>query len=696
MILPGSPQNLMFSQLNLIFASTMNNNQLATPPIEEKITQMTPEVRIEGAPADAAKAENSSQPNSGTGEVPDLLPAGDNDTAAIAILQDAAEVKNADDPDELSTKVRYTQFDSLGRDLLPTERAQGTLKERSKHAMLHIHFTEKRIAELEAELQKIKKDVYGKEDNALPLKRKEMHYVYQHVINRVDAQAFRITHRTFDVQIEERPVVEVSVPTLVTQQDSGGLHRRTTGLNENQPETPIPERFRVRSRPLLSHLQRITGTPSSFNVEVPKFGKRDNQDAVVFLRPFKLFVRYDREIRQSLQELEATVRNKKPQSESQEDLSEEEKNKAFEDEDLLEDLKLVVEFLDVDMKPVFDLRRQIEDATATEIEYPDLWHLFERGEMVLNQSDQSHAYRVVNYTGGREPLVDRLKKKDEKIEPVDGFVVDCLSLQFDGTNYVPKLEKFSIRRFHGRRPVTSLPVYPLKLHPEAGRFESKFSEQGSLFLDLTRDQFRHKMMTGKTIDDPPQDVDGQVVVDIAMALNLNPEWQPESSITEANLTVSDKRETQMPPFCHHNRLDEGCCGSDVVDKDLELDQLELSKYFQESARFLAPRSEEELDEEELMLLPHWVYAFVLRSRRWVKLTTANLSDVVFENDFGALLLPEQQKRTIQALVATHENSESNVGSGGRTVGSGIDIVKGKGTGLILLLHGEPGQRFSSK
>lgn len=107
-------------------------------------------------------------------------------------------------------------------------------------------------------------------------------------------------------------------------------------------------------------------------------------------------------------------------------------NMTFEDEDLPEDLKLLVEILDVYLKPVFDLRQQVEDGTATEIEYPDLWHLYKRGQMLLSQSDKSRAYRVVNYTGGREPLIDGLTKAEAKVESVDGFGVVCLSLEFDG------------------------------------------------------------------------------------------------------------------------------------------------------------------------------------------------------------------------------------------------------------------------
>lgn len=89
-----------------------------------------------------------------------------------------------------------------------------------------------------------------------------------------------------------------------------------------------------------------------------------------------------------------------------------------------------------------------------------------------------------------------------------------------------------------------------------------------------------------------------------------------------------------------------------------------------------------------MLLPGDIHGFVLRNRQWITLRIADLSEVRFDNSFDELMLPERHKSAIQALVRVHEDA---AGKGTTTIGSSIDVVKGKGTGLILLLHGEPGQ-----
>jgi len=50
-----------------------------------------------------------------------------------------------------------------------------------------------------------------------------------------------------------------------------------------------------------------------------------------------------------------------------------------------------------------------------------------------------------------------------------------------------------------------------------------------------------------------------------------------------------------------------------------------------------------------------------------------------EKAFESLVLPEEQKTTILSLVRAHTHDFDF-----------DDIIKGKGKGLIFLLHGEPG------
>lgn len=365
-------------------------------------------------------------------------------------------------------------------------------------------------------------------------------------------------------------------------------------------------------------------------------------------------------------------------------------------EDLLREVRLLVEFLDVYLKPTFDLRRAIQDGTATEIEYADLWHLFELGQIVISANDTAQACRVVNFTGGREPLVRHLpgtRIEDKRNESVGGFAVDCCSLLFDGTNYVPKLHKILIRKYRGRRLITSLEVFPLKFEQDWEARYRGLQIQGQRYLKLTSSPFSHRMFRGKTLDEPSQELDTEVIVDATLAMNAEPNWRPKNRILPEDLTRDDERETQMVSSCVHGRNgQDGCCGSDYVFKDLNMNHNghASGERDQHLGGLYGPRGADELTQEDIVLLPEWIYAFVLRSRQWVTLKSADLSEVHFANSLDDLFFSDSHKSTIVALVETHENARTVPAQGTHSIGAAMDVVKGKGSGLIILLHGEPG------
>ena len=99
---------------------------------------------------------------------------------------------------------------------------------------------------------------------------------------------------------------------------------------------------------------------------------------------------------------------------------------------------------------------------------------------------------------------------------------------------------------------------------------------------------------------------------------------------------------------------------------------------------------EELTEDMMLLLPNRVYGFVLRSRRWYFLNIDNIRPLERQNDgFESLILPPGVARLVESLVKTHDpqNMPSFVSNEPE---HHVDLVRGKGKGLIILLHGAPG------
>ncbi|KAI8944575.1 hypothetical protein F4801DRAFT_594846 [Xylaria longipes] len=610
----------------------------------------------------------------------------------IANILNDAVINNGNEPTYVARRnAGLSQYEGSSRDLFDSEKKRGTLVRRTAQATIHTAFTELRIQDLEEQLRRIQIDLYKLPKDFEILDTSEpQHPIFLHVLQRSSPDKFELRRDMLKISLKDRPALEALVIEQLadsgTLPESFPLRRRATGLSSTYL---APKSLRIRPRRLIAHLQQVTQTNISPDQSPPE--EEDEQDSIVFLKPFKLIVAYEDAIRQSLRDLEGKEHD--PPSQQEAVPQSENCEKTYDDEDLLLDLRLLVKFMDEDMQPTFDLRRRIKQGIATDIEYQDLWHLFKCGDIVMVQSDRSHAYRVLSFTGGREILTDRLNNtKEEQTRPMlEGFMIDCLSIKFDGVKYIPQLHLFSIRPFIGRQPIISLPIYPLRFDEDAGNLQRDLTAQGRRYLDVTVTPQSHRHLLGRTLDEPPHDIDAQVIIDMSMALSSIPGWRPRAhSINRDQFTKADLRETFCPPSCQHNRLSEGCCGSDIAFKDHVIDGRNVNQFFQTSQRMLNPRTVDDLDDEDLMLLPCDIHGFVLRNRQWITLHVADLSEVRFENSFDELMLLEKHKFAIQALVKVHEDGATKVEKAVPTIANSIDLVKGKGTGLILLLHGEPG------
>lgn len=88
-----------------------------------------------------------------------------------------------------------------------------------------------------------------------------------------------------------------------------------------------------------------------------------------------------------------------------------------------------------------------------------------------------------------------------------------------------------------------------------------------------------------------------------------------------------------------------------------------------------------LTDEQCLLASAMVRGFSFTEKRWFDFFIDNLLPPGWNpNCFDQLVLPRSQKELVRALVATHVQQRLGFD----------DIVKGKGKGLIMVLHGPPG------
>jgi hypothetical protein len=87
----------------------------------------------------------------------------------------------------------------------------------------------------------------------------------------------------------------------------------------------------------------------------------------------------------------------------------------------------------------------------------------------------------------------------------------------------------------------------------------------------------------------------------------------------------------------------------------------------------------------ICLLPPGIHGWSFRGKYWGGFLVNKLSQIDFNSDaFGHLVLQEKYKELVLAFVNAHTRKDKK----SHLLIS--DMVKGKGGGMVMLLHGSPG------
>ena len=336
---------------------------------------------------------------------------------------------------------------------------------------------------------------------------------------------------------------------------SAGLAAPTHDPTTNELSVQ-PERIRINSSLLLEALQKITGlffTKSQIGDEL------ELRDQVI-LRPFKLFVTFEKEIRDEIDRLETLhvhngnesnakksevaksedenppsrtmndplhkipessiqdhsigLKNDKSQNNTK-DVSvdtEDEGEPLLESFRCLQELRVLRELLDKDLKPTFDLRRQIKDGVARSVAFQDLWHLFPLGDEIVSNisSGQTQVSRILNVSGGRPFLCNRLRARMDAWDSTSNgrdlpkFEILSYMYSYDGKELGACQRWHTIKSYDGKKVIASLPCFPIIYSKTSRGLKPRdlFTERGRRYIDLTRKtDVVHKRYDGLTLAD---------------------------------------------------------------------------------------------------------------------------------------------------------------------------------------------------
>ncbi|KAI1792767.1 P-loop containing nucleoside triphosphate hydrolase protein [Ganoderma leucocontextum] len=249
------------------------------------------------------------------------------------------------------------------------------------------------------------------------------------------------------------------------------------------------------------------------------------------------------------------------------------------------------------------------------------------------------------------------------IEPVDAVL-----RRAGGKTYGRVQHRMYLTHFKGTVKISSLDVYPIAYHPQAGFLEQALTERGRKWVSLRG--IHHMQYSGAASytvggrgvgkkQTMKYEVKARVMIDRGTFKRMNPNYEmpiikPEGSAMQNTDEWGNYHPQPVPP------------------------NNPMVQTFQ--ARNKVPRDTVELTQAELMLTPPLVYGFSLADKTWLEFNIQHVQPIVWNDEaFENLVLPDDRKDLLKSLVESH-NSDSGFD----------DFVEGKGHGLVINLFGPPG------
>ncbi|KAK1832538.1 hypothetical protein QBC39DRAFT_280810 [Podospora conica] len=405
----------------------------------------------------------------------------------------------------------------------------------------------------------------------------------------------------------------------------------------------------------------------------------------------------------------------------------------------LQDLRAYVNFMNEEVLTFytkFEGLHADDGKPEAKVRFSDLYYLFRPGELIFrpvgaggdrdlhnaslgNRTWRCYGFRPPWAKYRISPTEHRSYRDDDDSERAS-FGLHCYYIDYTGEEFCVVTETFEIPPFKGERPVKSLKLFPYRFaanHQSLMEDSVKISQQ---FLKCTK--LQHAAYQGWTITvtptgtpgtdekgntlNRPEYIDSEVIVDFVEAFQTCPAWKPEPTVIKP-----------VEPNPQHIDDDFSICwwsdvgrskllretteiivlwsGIHALERNANLDpENEKADKFlvkvRENDRNGRPTTEDDLDDEDLPLLPSRIFAYVLRDRKFVQLVVQRLQPLQKSADaFAGLRINPAHKEIIQSLVDEHFRRKSGDRGGGVDFNS-IDLIRGKGKGLFILLHGVPG------
>ncbi|KAL9050549.1 MAG: hypothetical protein Q9162_006576 [Coniocarpon cinnabarinum] len=360
------------------------------------------------------------------------------------------------------------------------------------------------------------------------------------------------------------------------------------------------------------------------------------------------------------------------------------------------EVKLLLTYLDQDYA---DTKRTLYPMLeAGNITFDLIWALFKPNSIAYTATygatDEPRAFKV-DYAN-----------KESSFMRGDWYCVEGQYLEYDGKQFGLGNFECDIEAFKGPRKITSLTTYPLKYHRDPEGLKKQLIERGKRFVGMEGMNYRfHKGLAfmKKKRNVAKVNINGRIMIDPAIFRRINPNY-PISLIKrkDPDELPGQDSDDESSCGCGGDSDDDEPEGEDsfkpvretkfkaIIDKDKKLHIVEVP--IDENGRELRVENMEQLPEgsetkhefteEELLIASPVVLGFAFSEKLWLEFSLNGVHDIEWnEGAFDSLVLPDNQKTIVKALVESHKFHAA------KTID---DVVQGKGKGLVAVLHGPPG------
>jgi hypothetical protein len=363
---------------------------------------------------------------------------------------------------------------------------------------------------------------------------------------------------------------------------------------------------------------------------------------------------------------------------------------------------------------------------AKKVRFCDLWHLFHTGDLVVTkrsasldetETEAQLGMRVLMTSNGRRVIISKLPAPilitsvkltaKDKVDPINGvnpFCIYTYYLDFNGSRLVPVRRRIVIAPYPGERNIHELDIVPFEY---AGDAPDMLTERGKKFIEyVTASTAPYLDCKGLELR-TREELNDKVIVDMKGYLSTNPSDMP-SFIEPEDLDLSETSD------CYEGRDCSYACYScehrtAAIVHDQTSDLAAYQEYVDDKPVFnpLSGAPNAGLIEPADFSICHYrVFAYKLRSREWGKYSVLlqhhipansftvqiNVKDLETPKEtekgrgFEKLVLPGDHKHILESQVREHFRKRGSQATNGSTEND-MDLVRGKGQGLIILLHG---------